>query len=481
MREAVRRAALLLVLLLAGPLLAGCAGSAGSGREDLVPYPRLHESATYAVKGAAVDFSRWENGHAFATPQAQVKLSVLPGGNALDAARIPHATFLVREEVGEAGAFASHADLYVSPAHEAVVQSFYPLSGDQSILAFDERGYPWLFGASALFGESVAPGARIRVAIPDNLGHGASLDLSWRVAGQDAINGVRATRLELEGSPSVGGTLWMEPGSPWPLAANLTLRDAGVEPLLRADGGYPAHLEAHRVAVQRGDDLLPPRNRAERFLGDDAVQRDAWDGTAPPDGADAYEPYRLGEAISDAKLLDPNGLGAWLKAAQDPRLYRATFKTFDGPAQGTINATWLLVFVDQKETYYQVQMGRLQSAAASLPPLPVAPPQGVPKVESSGAAEAPSSSNHGWFAKDAVPEKLVSLSQGVSVVRGLFGAKGVQIFLRSFQDPPGYQYFLDGGWDSDKGEKGRYTVVYDPETGLVQEATGHGVAPRMAP
>lgn len=473
----MRRAALLLVILLAGCL----GGGGGSGRDDLVPYPKLHESATYAVKGAAVDLGRWENGHAFATQGAQIKLTVLPGAAALDAARIPHATFLVREDVSEAGGFVHHADLYVSPAHEGIVQSVYPLSGDQSIVAFDERGYPWLFGASALFGESLAPGAAIPVAIPDNLGHGAALNLSWRVKGAEDVNGVHATRLDLEGSSSVHGALWMEPGSPWPLAVNLTLDDAGVEPLLRADGGYPARLEARRSAVERGDEPVPPRNPSEHFLDDAAIRRDPWDGFAPPDGTEAYEPYLLGEAIRDAKLLDPQGLGAWLKAAQDPRLYRATYKGFDGPAQGTLNATWLLVFVDKSESYYQVQMGRVQPANGTLPALPVPPPaQGVPRVEQTGPYAAPASTNHGWFAKESVPDKLVSLSQGIDVVRGVFGAKGVQIFLRSFQDPPGYQYFLDGGWDSDKGEKGRYTVVYDPETGLLQEATGHGVTARLA-
>jgi hypothetical protein len=144
--------------------------------------------------------------------------------------------------------------------------------------------------------------------------------------------------------------------------------------------------------------------------------------------------------------------------------------------------------VDKQETYYQVQMGRLQAANGTLPappaaPVPLpreAPAVGVPRVESSGPAQAPASSNHGWFAQDAVPAKLVTLSQGIDVVRAVFGAKGIEIFLRSFQDPPGYQYFLDGGWDGDKGEKGRYTVVYDPQKGLIQEATGHGVTPRLA-
>jgi hypothetical protein len=476
----VRPLALALAALALAPALAGCAGSADP-RGDLVPYPRMHDAATYALRGAQVDLARWENGHALEGGDARLKLSVLPGGAALDGARIPHATFLVREDLEVAGGAVHHADLYVSPAHEAVVQSFYPLSGDQSIVAFDERGYPWLFGASALFGESLAPGDRIPVTIPDNLGHGAALNLSWRVGGAETVDGVRATRLDLDGSPSLGATLWMEPGSPWPVAASLTLRDAGVEPLLRADGSYPAHVEAHRVLVERGDQALPPRDRAEAFAADAALARAPWDGFAPPDGPEAYEPYLLGDAIRDAKLVD-NGLAAWLKGAQDPRLYRATFKLFDGPAQGTENATWLLEFVDRTESYYQVQMERLEPANGTLPAPPAAlppgaPPLGVPRATQSGPAQAPASENHGWFAADAVPGQMVTLSQGIDVVRAVFGAKGVQIFLRSFEDPPGYAYYLDGGWD---GPQGRYTVVYDPERAFLQEATGHGVTPRLA-
>ena len=92
--------------------------------------------------------------------------------------------------------------------------------------------------------------------------------------------------------------------------------------------------------------------------------------------------------------------------------------------------------------------------------------------------EKPSSANHGWFAKDALPAQLVPLSEGVRTVKAVFGAPQVQIFLRSFAQPPGYSYFIDGGWD--QGESKRYTVVYNPETGLLEEATGP-VTPRLAP
>ncbi|MEA3202149.1 MAG: hypothetical protein QOE90_3577 [Thermoplasmata archaeon] len=470
----MRWAALVVLTLLA----AGCASRAGETRDALVPYPRLHESATYAVSGSLADLARWENGAPITTPDAKLRFSLLSTQTALDAARTAQPTVLLREELLVAGGAVKLADLYVSPAHQALVQGVYPLSGDQSIVAFDERGYPWLFGASALFGEAISPGATLPVSIPDNLGHGHALNLTWRVVGSERVGDVDATRLDLDGSPSLAGSLWMQAGSPWPVRATLTLKDAGVEPLLRAQS-YPAHVDARRQAVASGDKPLPPRDRAATFGEDAAAPREAWDGTAPPDGSTSYEPYLLSEAIRDAKLLD-TGLQTWTKGAQSPILYRATFKPFATPAQGVENETWLLVFVDQRETYYQVQMGRLQPPPASSPlPAPV-PTIGAPRVESSGPYEPPASANHGWFPKESVPAKLVPLAAGIDVVRSAFGAKGVQIFLRSFQDPPGYQYFLDGGWDGPKGEEGRYTVVYDPETGLLQEATGHGLGARLA-
>jgi hypothetical protein len=479
----VRRLALLAVVVCVAPAFAGCAQDPGASRETLVPYPRLHDAVTYDVQGAYVELARWENGHS-ATGAQQVRYRVEPGPGAYDGSRALHPTFLVMTEVGSTAALARHADLYVSPEHEGVVQSVYPLAGDQSVVAFDERGYPWLFGASALFGQDVGAGKSVAFALPANLGPGTGLNLSWRVAGSEDVAGTRATKLVLEGSPSIAGALWMAPGSPWPLKADVTLKDAGVEPALRADGAYPARLTATRVRVEAGSEPVPPRNRAAAFAEDAAAASaaQAWDGFAPPDGPGAYEPYLLSDAIRDARLLDP-GVQGWLKAADEPRLYRATFKEIPTPIDGIRNETWLLVFVDKADTYYQAQMGRLQPTNATtggLPGTPVPlPGLGAPRVEQSGPAEAPASSNHGWFARDAVPAKLVPLSMGVQIVRQMFGAKDVQIFLRSFQSPPGYQYFLDGGWDGEKGEKGRYTVVYDPQTGFVQEATGHGVTARL--
>lgn len=462
------RRALLVVLVVLAPALAGCADPEGASRASLVAYPKLGDEATYRVD-RLVDLARWENGH---EGPFDVRFHLEESTPAFDAARLVHDVFRVR-----VASDAGRSFLFVSPRHEAVVQALYPLAGDQAIVAFDERGYPWLFGASALFGQEIRPGSRVTFQVPDNFGTGRALNLSWRAAGEEDVGGVRAVKLVLEGNASLEGALWMEPGNAWPLRAQLVVKDAAVEPMIRVDGPLPARMDARRVALTPGSASLPPRDRAASFTDDATVAREAWDGFAPPDGASTYAPYALGEAIADAKLLDSK-LADWLKAAAEPRLYRATSKSFDGPAQGTLNATWLLVFVDRGEHYYATQMGKL--VAPGAPSVDVLPRAGVPRVESSGPYDPPASTNHGWFAASAVPAKLVPLSEGVRVVQAFFGAKGVQVFLRSFADPPGYSYFLDGGWDGDKGEKGRYTVVYDPNTGLLQEATGHGVVAKLA-
>jgi hypothetical protein len=106
---------------------------------------------------------------------------------------------------------------------------------------------------------------------------------------------------------------------------------------------------------------------------------------------------------------------------------------------------------------------------------------GVPRIEATGPAEAPANEDHGWFDAAAVPETIVPLSEGIRIMRDVFGAQQVQVFLRSFANPPGHTYYIDGGFDGTPGEGGvgRYTVVYNPNTGLIEQATGP-VTPRLA-
>lgn len=445
----------------------GCVKSPDA-RANLVPYPKLGDSVAYDVTGAYVEFARWENAHPL-TSATKLRFDVAAAGSAVDAARLVVPTYKVTTTLGGV----KHAELYVSPAHDAIVQAYLPLSQDQSIVAFDERGYPWLFGASALFGRELKAGARVAFEIPDGLGLGRTIDLAWVVERADASS----YHLRLEGNASIAGALDIDRGSPWPRVVDLTLKDNALAPLVRADAPLPATMHAVRGEVRPGSAPLAPRDASARFGADAAIQRVAWDGEKPPDGNAGYIPYLLSDAVRDAKLLD-KGLADWSKAAQDPRLYRATYKDDPNPLNvsapgapsqaGAHAPYWLLQFVDQKETYYGVEIERVEVPAI---------PAGAPRVLSSGSVDRPSSTNHGWFAKDALPKELVPLSEGVRVMKTTFGATQVQIFLRSFARPPGYSYFIDGGWE--KGESGRYTVVYNPETGLLEEATGP-VTPRLA-
>jgi hypothetical protein len=454
------RVALALALALA-PALAGCASKAPDA-PALVPYPRLGDAVAYAASGAYVEFARWENGHPFATGAGRVRFEVGAAPKVIDGARQVHAAFRVATTVDGA----KHAELFVAPEHEAIAQSVYPLSRDQSVVAFDERGLPWLFGASALFGRDL--GARTEFAV-------GSATLAWVPDGREGD----AVRMKLAGSPALEGELWMQPGSPWPLRASLAIRDASLAPAIRVDGAYPASMVAERADATLGSGEIPPRSSAARFGDDASVQRVAWDGEKPPDGAAGYVLYALADAARDAKLLD-KGLADWLAAAGDPRVYRATFKMIPlngtGPLNDTLVPYWLIEWMEKGGKFYQVEIERVDAPPAPLP-LPL-PATGAPRVLSSGPAEAPKDASHGWFPKDAEPDRLVPLSEGVRVVRATFGAQGIQIFLRSFANPPGYAYFLDGGWD--KSEADRYTVVYDPAAGLIQEATGR-VTVRLAP
>lgn len=468
------RAPVLAALLLL-PALAGCAEPTDA-RANLVPYPRLGDVVTYEASGAMVDFARWENAHPFAGGRGVVVWEVGKGGEAIDMARGVHETFRVTRRVGEGGAApVERAQLFVAPAFQAVVQSSYKLSQDQSVLAFDERGYPWLWGASFLFGEELREGAFERFTIPDNLGVGVSPQLDWFVEAREADG---TWRVNLSGHGSVEGRLWMEPGSPWPTRVELAILDPGLAPLLRADATLPARIEARRVAVQPGSEAVPPRNRDATFGEDEGAKRLRWDGEKPPDGDAGYVPYALGDAVRDARLLDA-GLQQWLQAADDPRLYRGTFKLVQlaaGPANvsGQTAPYWLLQFMEKGGTYYQVEVERVDPPAA---PAPLPQAGGVPRVVSSGPAEPPKDENHGWFAQEESPEDLVTLSEGVRIVREVFGATQVEIFLRSFARPPGYSYYIDGGMEP--GGVGRYTVVYNPATGRIEGATGP-VTPRVS-
>lgn len=447
------RARLLLAILL-GAALAGCFQDAAA--EDIVvPYPRMGDVAVYEATGSLLEFARWENGHAFVAGPAQVRFTVAPSQPVIDGARGVHEVFLVTTDVAETGVFSKRSERYVSYAHQGTIQGLYPLSQDQSVLSFDERGFPWLFGGSALFGAELSREPRVPLALPDNLGRGRTMEFAWVVDGRDG----NLVRLALEGSDSFTGTAWMEPGVAWPARVTLTLADASFAPNVRVDGAYPATIDARRVSLTPGTEPLRPREGGAAFVEDLGVDREPWDHEAPPDGDPAALAYALSAAIADAKLLD-RALVDWLAQADDPRVYRGTYADAPGPVEGTRAPSWLIQWVDRTERYYEVEVERVRTPLLE---------QGVPRVNFSRPAEPPADEAHGWFAAADVPGSFVPLSEGVRVVKEVFGPPDVQIFLRSLREPAGYSYYIDGGFEVDGG---RYTVVYAPNTGVIEEATG---------
>lgn len=453
-------------LLLAALLLAGCFGSDEDPRGGLVPYPRLGDVAVYEASGSLVEISRWDNAVPFISPRAQLRYTLAASPDALDAARAVHPVFLLRTELAEAGVYDLLSERLVSVRHQALVQSLYPLSQDQNVVAFDERGYPWLWGASALIGEELVEGVVFPVELPDMLGLGRTLRFDLVVGPTERVEGRDLTRVDVRGAPALEGTLHMERGSPWPARVSLVMGPEAL-PHLRSDGALPARIDARLVSLTQGAEPLPPRHRGADFGPDTSAVRSPWNGEMPPDGDAATLLYSLSEAARDAKLLD-RALADWLAAADAPILYRATFQEEPGPIDGSTRAHWLLSWVSRDERYYEVQIARLHA-----PPLPL----GLPAVEASGPAQAPANPDHGWFDPASVPETVVPLSEGIRIMRDVFGAGPVQVFLRSFATPPGHSYFLDGGFED--GGVGRFTVVYNPNTGLIEQATGP-VTPRLA-
>lgn len=461
------RPPLALALVLALALPAGCLGGGDDARASLVPYPRIGDVAVYEITGGYLDFARWENG--LPMPTAQVRFTLSSSPDVLDGARALHPAFKVTTEIAAAGVFDLLSERWVSPRHQAVVQARYPLSQDQSIVAFDERGFPWLWGASALFGEDLAAGSGA-FEIPDNLGRGVSLPFRWISEAESA----GTTRVDLIGA-GANGSLWLPPASPWPERVSLRIGPE-IAPHVRVQASEPFTMGARLVSLSRGVDSVDPRDRAAGFGPDGSVALQPYDGEKPPDGDITAISYPLADAVAEAKLLD-KPLQDWLAAADAPILYRGTFQEEAGPVDGSKSALWLLQWVDKSDAYYEVQISKTFPPDASLPGALPVPLAGIPSIESSAPAQPPADGNHGWFDPAALPPKLVPLSEGIRVVREVFGATSVQIFLRSFADPPGYSYFLDGGFED--GGVGRYTVVYNPSTAFIEQATGP-VQPRLA-
>lgn len=457
-------------LLVVAPALAGCTTPSAAVEEPLA-LPRIGDRAEYAVSGHLVELARWANGFAITGADARLTLAVEEGPRALDGFRSPHETFLVREELGDAGALSPHRDLYVSEALGAVVQSFTPLGAGDVVVGFDERGYPWAWGASLWHGARLEAGATAPLVLPANGGQAAPLALTLRVASAERVGAREAVKVEALGLPDgASWAIWLAPGVPVPVKVEVRMPPKALDPFVRTDDATPESLrfDAELASFTRGDgrELARAAEGAPFESGQADAEFSAWNREHPPDGrSPRYAPFVLAEAVAWAKLAD-RAFASWFESHDGAILYRATYLAKAGAIPGTTTHVWLVQYVSRENAFYEVVVERTLGGGSAT---------GVTQVTSSNEAEPPEG-NHGWFATEALPDELLTLDSGVAVMRALFAPRGVEIFLRSFESPPGYAYYIDGGFEDPKL---RYTVIVNAQTGFVQAAVGP-VTPRLA-
>ncbi|MHB8603738.1 MAG: hypothetical protein ACYDCK_00675 [Thermoplasmatota archaeon] len=491
------RVALVLLLLVSPAFLAGCARPAVTPTGATLALPHIGDSATYVAHGAFLDFRRWANGFTLPPTGESITLAIGASGAAVDGTRRNWSAF----EATLSDTSGTISREFVSPEHASLVQSWSPLNGEQAVLAFDERGYPWAWGASVLQGRPLTAGRVESFSLPANAREGASasdpqgvpLALSFRIGAVEPVpyetppvdktmfarpaNGVR---VELAENASVDWRLWFDPSIPYPLRIEAHWRNGGLAPYVRVDQADAPLLvfTADLVAFTRGATSTPPRDSTATFPTEQVgAALETWDGTAPPEGAPGYEPFALSEAIQWASLTDAPWK-QWSAAHPDAHLYRATYSAAPGAVAGSVAHSWLVYYVSSANDYYAFEVNRTQPASAPTipPPLDAAPipAAGVTQTVMSGPADAPRG-EHGWFAADRLPKKLLTLSSAVALVEGTFREPRVEIFLRSFTDPVGYGYYIDGGVGqaSDAGKKpDRFTVIVSAESAFIEAAVG---------
>ncbi len=457
-------AAVVLVVLASG--LAGCASPGPSGG-GVLARPRIGDVAEYVLAGHLVEFARWANGVPLVGAENRLVLRVAAQeGLALDGFRARHAVFRVDEELSTGGALAPLRSWLVSPEQAAVVQGAAPLAGEDAVVSFDERGYPWAWGASAFHGETLAVGRGADVVLLANAGQAAPLAIRLEVVGMDRVRERDAFRVTAVPGPGFAApaawTLWLAPDVPYPLRVEATLPRGTWEPFVRLDTSVEAvTMRAELASITRGDVPLPPRNSGARWL-DEPVEAEfvAWDREKPPDGGTAYAPFVLAEAVEWAETFD-SGFRAWREAHPRSLLYRATHFAKPGPIGGVRTFVWLVQHVSEDDAYYEVQVER--SIADAVPGLP-----GLTRATLSRPATAPEG-DHGWFPPDDLPDRLLTIGSGVEIMRDVFQPSGVEIFVRSFTDPVGYAYYVDGGFEEPAG---RFTVIVNAQSGFLQAAVG---------
>lgn len=457
------RAAVLLALLVA-PAFAGCATPGAVDAAELAR-PRIGDRVEYDVGGHLVEFSRWANGFRLSgsSPRLAIEVDAVDG-LALDGFRARHEVVRVREELATGGAFATHRDLLVSTTHAAIVQGYAPLSGEDGVVSFDERGYPWAWGASLFHGRPLAVGLVVEASLPANGGQPAPLPLVFEVTAAERVGGRDAFRVDVtRARGDASWSIWLAPDVPYPVQVEVALPRDAWSPFVRLDDPVTERLEfsATLASYVVGSTPVPPATASAEWLEEPtAAVFEEWDREVPPDGLGEYAPFLLHEAVTWAKTVDP-GFSRWFTQHAGAILYRATYLARPGDVPGATTHVWLVQYVSKENEYYEVQVERtVPNAAAGVP--------GLTRIATSGVAEPPRG-EHGWFDTALLPSRILAIDSAVTIMRDVFEPDGVQIFVRSFDDPAGYSYYVDGGFEE---ELGRYTVIINAQTGFIQAAVG---------
>lgn len=427
----MRRATALVVL----GLLAGCAEPT-SPTALVSPPPRLGDVVEYEVTGPYADLVRWEP--ELPPTLTRIRLTVEPGGSRLTTDLERRDTFAVRLE-GDGGAGWQTLDVrYVALASGVVVEVLTPFNETQSVVSWEEFGFPWFFGASVFMGRTTpATGPESASVFPAPPALSRVGD-HWRAA-----------------LPSHGATLTWRDGETYPDTFRFEVREEAAQWLaLGFERGTV--FEGRKVAETRGATPLEIGTVVEE--AQPVADLVAFDGRAPPERGTSLV-YPLAEAMEAAETQD-TGLRAWLGANPEAHLVRATyFLAPPAAANAPAEPAWNLGYVSPEDTYYEVKVQRIGG-------LPLA------RTYDSGPIPAPKG-EHGWIGPEDQPAELLALDDAVARFQEAFSAPGYEIFVRSFtgdaRTQPGYYYLIDGGFERPMG---RYTTTWNAQTGLLESAVG---------
>lgn len=452
--------ALAVGLLVVVPAFAGCFG--GTDDSILVGRPAEGDVVLYEASGEFLDLARLLNAAALPGRSANVRLDVGSTARVFDGALVPHdahrTTLAIDNE--------RPLERWVDAA--GVVASRLPLSetGDAA-LSFEERGWPWAFGASVLFGRVLAQGDRVPFVLRNDAGQAAPLALAWRV---ERVESGLAT-LALDGAEGARGTLVMEDGVAYASRLDLAIEGGPLAVHLGLDGAPHAMRLAHSAWELREPPiaLVTPE---ESRVASDLARFAKFNRVHPPDPSPSAFAFPLGEAVAHVRESDEPYKG-WASAEKDVILSRGTYLATASATSlplappRTTTHVWLVQFVSRGEKYWETKVERFVSndTGAAL----------VTRVATSGAVAAPKG-EHGWVDPDRLPGDLLTLASGVAIMRAAFEPDGVQVFVRSFTRDDGYGYFylVDGGFERPLG---RYTVTVNAQTGFVRSAVGPVAAP----